>query len=562
MNEALGKSPQKNTWIGRTARRCSVNFSLALRLVFVLSLWLGIQPAYAEAPPEADLVVLNRPIFRFRSTIFGISPNSRAKAAELALAEALSSDIDAVEVRQNDIGDLVIAGGRFVFFIVNDDVDKLAGQTREQLVAETVRRLRQVMAESRESRNAKALVEAGIKAVVATVVMLLMVTSLIVARRWAMPRLVRLATQKSPSQDGELRAIWIDRATLLLTALFRTMLSVATIITIYVWLGRVMRAFAYTRAWGERLDGYFANLIFGLAHGIVSQVPNLLTAAAMFLVAFWATRLVRPFLDRIEQGAGFIPWLDRDTVRPTRQIVNVLIWLFALVMAYPYLPGAETEAFKGVSVLVGLMVSLGAGSVVGQAASGLILMYSRTLKAGDYVKVGEHEGTIVRVGMFLTRLRTGRGSEVTLPNSIVFTAATVNYSRTVTAGYALDTTVTIGYDAPWRQVEAMLKEAAQRTTAVAETPAPHVFQTALSDFYAEYCLVCAARPGDPRARAEALSELHRNIQDVFNEYGVQIMSPHYLADPAAPKVVPPAMWSPAPAQPSQVQPPAREPGAK
>lgn len=200
------------------------------------------------------------------------------------------------------------------------------------------------------------------------------------------------------------------------------------------------------------------------------------------------------------------------------------------------------------SVLIGLMVSLGASSIVGQGASGLILMYSRTLRCGEYVKIGEHEGTIVGINLFTTRLRTGRGAEITLPNAMIVGSATRNYSRTVNGeGFMLDTSVTIGYDTPWRQVEAMLKEAARRTPGILAEPAPRVFQTALSDFYPEYCLVAQATPLGAAPRAEVLSRLHANIQDVFNEYGVQIMSPHYIDDPESGKVVPPGRWYPAPA---------------
>jgi small-conductance mechanosensitive channel len=187
---------------------------------------------------------------------------------------------------------------------------------------------------------------------------------------------------------------------------------------------------------------------------------------------------------------------------------------------------------------------------VGQAASGLILMYTRTFRPGEYVRIGEHEGTIVEMGMFTTRIRTGLGEELTVPNTFALSLVSKNYSRAVKgAGFVLDTTVTIGYDAPWRQVHAMLVEAAVRTPGVLSVPAPHVFQTALSDFYVEYRLVCQAVPSEPRPRAELLSVLHANVQDVFNEYGVQIMSPHYLGDPADAKIVPPDRWRPAPAAP-------------
>jgi small-conductance mechanosensitive channel len=194
------------------------------------------------------------------------------------------------------------------------------------------------------------------------------------------------------------------------------------------------------------------------------------------------------------------------------------------------------------------MISLGASSVVGQAASGLIIMYTRTLRPGEYVQIADSQGTVVEVGLFATRIRTGLGEELTLPNSLIIGNITRNYSRTVQgAGYILDATVTIGYDAPWRQVHAMLTEAARRTNGVLHDPPPQVFQTALSDFYPQYRLVCQAIPAGPSPRAEAMSALHANIQDVFNEYGVQIMSPHYLGDSEKPKVVPRDKWSPAPA---------------
>jgi small-conductance mechanosensitive channel len=196
------------------------------------------------------------------------------------------------------------------------------------------------------------------------------------------------------------------------------------------------------------------------------------------------------------------------------------------------------------------MISLGASSIVGQGASGLILTYTRTLQVGEYVRIGDNEGTVTRMGAFTTTVRTGLGEELTIPNSLITGSVTKNYSRTVRGrGYIVDTTVTIGYDTPWRQVDAMLKEAARRTPGILADPAPRVFQTALSDFYPEYRLVAQAVPSQPLPRAEVLAALHANIQDVFNEYGVQIMSPHYLGDPATAKVVKREDWHLPPAQP-------------
>jgi small-conductance mechanosensitive channel len=242
-------------------------------------------------------------------------------------------------------------------------------------------------------------------------------------------------------------------------------------------------------------------------------------------------------------------WVDKDTAPPSRRLATLAVWIFALVMAYPYIPGSDTEAFKGLSVLLGLMVTVGASGIIGQAASGLILMYTRTYRPGEYVRLAESEGTIIAMGVFTTRLRTGMGVELTIPNSSVLSSVTHNYSRALNGkGFMIDVTVTIGYDTPWRQVRAMLVEATRRTGGILEDPEPRVYQVALTDFYVEYRLVCQALPEDPRPRAEAMSNLHAAILDVFNEHGVQIMSPHYFSDPRDAKVVPPAQWYAPPAR--------------
>ena len=270
-------------------------------------------------------------------------------------------------------------------------------------------------------------------------------------------------------------------------------------------------------------------------------------ALLIFLFAKFVINQVRSFLERIEQGDLKFAGLDRDTVIPTRRLISIAIWLFAVVMAYPYLPGSETAAFKGLTVLVGLMISLGGSSLVGQAASGLILVYTRTLRPGEYVQISATKGTVLEVGMFTTQINTGMGEKLTLPNSLILGNISRNYSR-LTAGqeYMLDITISCGYDTPWRHVEAILIEAALATHGVIQNPRPKVYKTSLVDFYIEYRLVCQAYPSEPHLRAELLNDLHASILDIFNEHGIQIMSPHYIADPETPKVVPKDRWYPSP----------------
>jgi small-conductance mechanosensitive channel len=270
-----------------------------------------------------------------------------------------------------------------------------------------------------------------------------------------------------------------------------------------------------------------------------------------------ASHVAAAFFDRVESGRISIGTIDAFSAPMTRRIVTGVLWLFALAMAYPFLPGAQSAAFQGVSVLAGLIISIGASSVVGQAASGLILTYAHAFKPGEYVRIGDTEGTLSAIGMFSTRIETGLGELVVLPNNYVLANTTKNYSRAFPGtGFVMDTTVTIGYSTPWRQVHAMLKQAALRLPGIAKDPAPRIAQTELSDFYAAYRLICCAEPRQPHERAALLSALHASIQDVFNENGVQIMSPHYMTDPAQAQVVPKARWYTPPADPPD-EPPRR-----
>jgi len=345
----------------------------------------------------------------------------------------------------------------------------------------------------------------------------------------------------------------IDRErTLRLVALGARLVFWATVLLVTnEWLGYVLSRFPYTRPWGEEMNGFVIRTAGGMLAAIAHAIPGLLVVAMIFLVARGLTGVLRGFFDRVQTGRVHVGWIDRDTARPTARLTSIVIWVFALVMAYPYIPGSDSDAFKGLSVLIGLMVSVGASGLVGQAASGLILMYTRTYRVGEHVRVNDHEGEVVAMGSFTTRIRTPFGEELNLPNSLVLSSVTKNFSRPAGGvGIALGATVTIGYDAAWRQVHAMLVEAAQRTVGIAAEPAPKVFQTALSDFYVEYRLVCHGLAAGERSRAEVLSALHAAIQDVFNENGVQIMSPHYENDPEQPKLVPPARWNPPPEAPS------------
>ena len=272
----------------------------------------------------------------------------------------------------------------------------------------------------------------------------------------------------------------------------------------------------------------------------VNALPGLGAVLVVVLITRVFTRLAGALFDAVDRRSVALPGIYPETAQPTRRIVVALLWLFALIVSYGYLPGSDSDAFKGASVFVGLIVSLGSTGIMNQIMSGFTITYSRALRVGDFVKVGDVEGTVTHIGPLATKIKTPHRVEVTMPNAIVISNATINYSRDAETGVYVDTTVTIGYDAPWRQVRALLLAAAERTPGIRSDPKPEVRQAALQDFFVEYRLLVSLV--EPHQRGAVLDVLHANILDAFNEAGVQIMSPHYETDPDAPKMVPRADW--------------------
>jgi small-conductance mechanosensitive channel len=281
---------------------------------------------------------------------------------------------------------------------------------------------------------------------------------------------------------------------------------------------------------------------------MLHAVPNLLMLALIYVVTRFIQRWVRLFYDAVREGRMSAPGIDAETAVPAQQLTTMFIWLLAVAIAYPFIPGSQGVAFKGVSVLLGLMLSLGSSNVVSQAASGYMLMFSKALRPGDFVRINEYEGVVMSLGVLSTKIRTPRDEEINVPNTLIVGSTMKNYTRlNKESGVPVVTTLTIGYDAPWRQVHALMLEAARRTKGLRANPEPRVLQAALSDFYVEYTLL--ARLEVIEGRAVVMSALHANLQDLFNEYGVQIMSPHFEGPPDYKVYVPKEKWYEAPATP-------------
>jgi small-conductance mechanosensitive channel len=528
----------------------------SLFAVLVTVLALASPNSFAQSGAEekqilepAELTLANRHIFTMRSAGLAASPAVRARTVQenLVFVVQRGGPLE-VTTRALPEGIAVMVDDSLVFRVLQGDASPELGESVQLVADAAVSNLRTAFEEMNELNDWRRLLKAIGYTLLATLVFAGLMWAL-----WrgyaALARRIRgVVTRRAEQLSSGWSRHVAGRVSLtnLATVPLRMLAWLLTLLLVYEWLTLVLGFFPYTRPWSERLLGRLLHALGRFGSGMLEAIPGLVFVVLIFFVARFVIRVMRVFFEGIQAGRVEVGWVDEATARPTERLLTAIIWLFALVAAYPYLPGSGSEAFKGVGVFVGLMLSIGASGIVNQAVSGLMLMYTRALRPGEFVQIGETEGTVTSVGFLNTQIETLRHELISIPNAVIASTVTRNYSRLARdGGVRIATKLTIGYDTPWRQVQAMLLMAAERTAGLAKDPPPRVLQTALQDFYVEYTLLVTVP--DPSLKYAALSELNGHIQDTFNEHGVQIMSPNYEADPAAPKVVPREKWFEPPA---------------
>lgn len=346
----------------------------------------------------------------------------------------------------------------------------------------------------------------------------------------------RLRRRIEKMRDSGLKPIMIQNYALLDTAReVRLLLSLSNIVKwvviglqLLISIPMIFAIFPQTENLAYTLFGYIWYPIKSIWHGVVEYVPNFFTIAIIWLAIRYLVKLVRYFSKEIESERLKINGFYPDWARPTFNIIRFLLYAFMIAMIYPYLPGADTGVFQGISVFVGLIVSLGSSTVIGNIIAGMVITYMRPFRKGDRIKVDDTVGDIIEKTPLVTRIRTPKNEVVTVPNSFIMSSKSVNYTTSAREfGLILHTEVTIGYDVPWRQVHRLLIEAALATEGILDNPQPFVLETGLNDWYPVYQLNAYTR--DAQRMAVIYSQLHQNIQDRFNEEGVEIMSPTYIA---------------------------------
>lgn len=319
-----------------------------------------------------------------------------------------------------------------------------------------------------------------------------------------------------------------DQLTNLLSLVARYVRWAILFLLVSVCTTLVFSLYPETRGFARSLWDRVVEILRAFGEDILAFLPNLMTLAIIVVVARLALKGLHFFYDGLRKGKIRYESIHAELIEPTYQLVRFFIIAFALVAAFPYIPGSSSPVFKGLSIFIGFLLSLGSTSLVSNVVAGVVLTYTRGLKIDDRVQIGETTGDVVDRTLLVTRVRTIKNVIVTIPNNLVLQNQIVNYSAEADSiGLILHTTITIGYDVPWRKVNALMLAAARHTTHVLQDPEPFVLKTSLDDYYVSYEL--NAYTDRPERMANTYSDLHQNILDAFNQAGVEIMSPAYLA---------------------------------
>jgi small-conductance mechanosensitive channel len=313
---------------------------------------------------------------------------------------------------------------------------------------------------------------------------------------------------------------------LFLIKVFRWTVFIALL---YIILPIIFSIFPFTRNWADALFSLIWVPFKSILGAIWSYLPNLFSILVIYFLMRYLIRFVHYIFKEIESEKLVINGFHSDWAMPTNSIIKFLLYAFMFVLIFPHLPGSNSDVFKGVSVFVGILFSLGSSTAIANMVAGLVITYMRPFKIGDRIKIGEIIGDVVEKTLLVTRIRTVKNEIITIPNSSILSSNTTNYSsEALDNGLIIHTTVTIGYDVPWRDMHEALIEAVLRTELLLKEPKPFVYQTSLDDFYVSYQINAYTK--DAGKQGGIYSDLHQNIQDVCNEKGIEILSPHYRAE--------------------------------
>lgn len=475
-------------------------------------------------------------LFYIRTSIGPYSPEVRARATSQrihAFARDRSHDPNTLSVyTNNQLKTVEILAGRDQLVVlveadgaaVNMDLRTLAYRIREQIETSVV--------DYRTARTPRKILAGIGYALLSTVAFLLLLLITLRGSKRLKTYLQRLPADQMPalrflgaeilSADRVVDVLW--EALKLLRLMFLILLT-------GFFINLILGFFPWTKGVSDQLFEYAQQAALSLWNGFISYLPNLFFVILIIFVTNYVIKILKFFFTEVQRGHFDIPGFYPQWAKPTFNIVRVLVIFFAATVAYPYLPGSDTAAFQGISIFLGALFTLGSSSAIANMVAGVVLIYSRAFEIGDRVNISDAVGDVLEKSLFVTRIRTPKNVVVSVPNAMVLSGHIINYTTgsgdLILAPLILHTTITLGYDLPWRKVHDVLITAALETDHILDKPSPFVLQTSLDDFYVSYEL--NAYTNKAKLMPKIYSELHQNIQDKCNEAGIEILSPHYRA---------------------------------
>jgi small-conductance mechanosensitive channel len=503
--------------------------------IAVFALLLAATALKAQPVPQLNLenpgypvTVEGQEVLRIYEGIGSFTAQDRSQAASERfekLIYAPAADLANIAAGDSAYGTAITLGDN-VLLVVTDDDARHFHMSRQVLANLFARRIRDAISEARLQHSAQFLIRAAIYAVITLALYLLIVWLVVRATRWLLTVLRSMAAGFKGIRIQQSQIIAGERMAAVLIAGVQLVRFLLLFVFTWIFLATEFNYFPWTREHGARLLSYIGTPVKFIGLAFLNYLPNLLYIVVIVAAMYYLLKFVQVLTREVERGniriSGFYP----EWSQPTYKIVRFLLFAFTAVIIYPYLPGENSPAFKGVGIFIGVLFSLGSTSAVANVVAGVILIYTRGFRVGDWVKIGDNMGEVTVQTMLATHVKTIRNEEIIIPNSVVLASFVTNYSLLAqNDGLILHTSVTIGYDTPWRKVHELLIEAALKTKNIVPSPAPFVLQNALEDSYVQYEI--NAYTDHPLLMVYTYSDLHANIQDCFYAAGVEIMSPVY-----------------------------------
>lgn len=513
-----------------------ITFVFVILLSVITSSWVDSQ----VNNPSGDkidgfpVILANETLFVIQTDVGSFSSEERAQTVTNRLqriANDTSLDLNLLRLEAQDKTTSILMGNKVLVTLTEADA-KAAQITRKELAKDYLAKIQDSLQTYREERSVKHLIRAIIYTVIATVILLII--QIILSKIF--PRFYRMLDSwretRIPSiRIQNLELVRASRLTDILIRLVKFIRWIVVLFVLYIYFPLVFSFFPWTKPLGKNLFNYLFAAFEQVLEGLVDYLPNLFVIAIIILFTYYIIGFVKLIFREIERGDISFPGFYQEWAAPTYKLSFFLILALAMIIAFPYLPGSGSPAFQGVSLFLGLLLSLGSTAAVANIVGGVILIYTRAFEVGDRVQIGDAVGDIVEKTLLVTRLRTPKNMVITMPNSTVLSSNVVNFSASVrdpeSPPLILYSTITLGYDVPWRKVHQVLNEAALATDYILQEPAPFILQTSLDDFYVSYEL--NSYTNKPLQMADIYSQLHQNIQDKCNKADIEILSPHYSA---------------------------------